>query len=172
MALITNLANVRKNRPLKPRYSRTQSTAQAVTYKAATSESVELTVGTVLARRSDGTVFIFKNATDDTVPAGICLTYAKEMEIANSNDVAMLVMGNDAVWECLAYDSSLASALTTQAGYLDAGKEVFLTASSTGMLKVAGAGDAHVCKLIGVEGKKIIITGCEVTAKTTITPGQ
>lgn len=159
MAIITTLANVHKNRPLKPRYAKTQATAQAV--KKAATESTELQVGMVLSRKSDGTVIVDKGS---STPAGLCLTFEKELEIAGGDDVAMLVMGNDAIWALDNYNSAIdSSALATAKSTLDGGGEVLLIAASDGLLKIKGSGDTSavpVCRLIGIEGTTLLIAGC------------
>lgn len=157
MALFTTIADVHKNRPLKPRYAKTQATAQAVR-KAAT-ETTELQVGMVLSRKSDGTVIVCKGS---TAPAGLCGTFEKELEIqTGGKDVAMWVLGSDAIFALDNYNASVAEALATAKTTLDAGGEVLLEAGSDGLLTIAASDSQKtpVCRLIGIEGTTLLIAG-------------
>lgn len=158
MALFTTIADVHKNRPLKPRYAKTQATAQAVRKDA--SETTELQVGMVLSRKSDGTVIVCKGSTE---PAGLCGTFEKELEIqTGGKDVAMWVLGSDAIFALDNYNAAVASALTTAKSTLDAGGEVLLEAGSDGLLTIAASDSQKtpVCRLIGIEGTTLLIAGC------------
>ena len=158
MAFITTIADVHKNRPLKPRYAKTQATAQAV--KKAATESTELQPGMVLTRKSDGTVIVCKGSTE---PYGLCGTFEKELDLqTNGKDVAMWVLGSDAIFALDNYNSSVAAALTTAAASLDAGEAVLLEAGSDGLLQIAANDSTKtpVCRLVGIEGTTLLIAGC------------
>ena len=165
MALITTIADVHKNRPLKPRYAKTQATAQAVRKSetgadGTTAETTELQPGMVLSRKSDGTVFVCKGSTE---PAGLCGTFEKELDLqTGGKDVAMWVLGSDAIFALDNYNAAVASALTTAKTTLDAGGEVLLEAGSDGLLTIAASDSQKtpVCRLIGIEGTTLLIAGC------------
>lgn len=158
MAFITTIADVHKNRPLKPRYAKTQATAQAV--KKAAAETTELVPGMVLSRKSDGTVIVCKGS---TTPAGLCGTFEKELDLQTgpNKDVAMWVLGSDAIFALDKYNEAVASALTTAKSTLDAGREVLLEAASDGLLTIAASDSQNtpVCRLIGIEGTTLLIAG-------------
>ena len=153
MAYITTIADVHKNRPFKPRYARTQATAQAVTINA--SDAANIFPGCVLMRtgategsEGTGTTAIFTGASG-TTPAGICGTFAKELEITGQKDVAMWVLGNDAIFACSAFDTE--ASWTVAASSLANGEDVFLTADSTGALTLSASDSVNVARLIGIE---------------------
>lgn len=160
MAYFTTIADVHKNRPFKPRYARTQATAQAVTINP--SSAANIFPGCVLTRiggtdtvtagvhslEGTGVVDIFTGASG-TAPAGICGTFAKELELTGQHDVAMWVLGSDAIFACQSFDAT--ASWTAAASSLADGAEVLLTANASGALTVAGSTDTAVCRLVGIE---------------------
>ena len=154
MAFYTTLADVHKNRTLKPRYARTQATPQAAQLDA--SVTADIFPGMVLASKGDGTA-VPCDAT--MIPAGLCGTWTKELEVSDSKDIAMWVPGSDAIMEvhAPAFDAKAdwATAKTT----LASGKEVLLCSDKDGYLTIAGDSDTARAKfrLVGVEGSNVIL---------------
>ena len=154
MAFYTNLAEVHKNRTLKPRYARTQATPKGVVL--ATEVTADVFPGMVLAQKSDGTVV----PCDETkIPAGLCGNWTRELEYTNSRDIAMWVPGNDAELLVFAPAFDGTADWTTAKTNLDAGKEVLLCSNANGYLTVATADDATRAKfrLVGIEGSSCIV---------------
>ena len=158
MAFVTTLNDVHKNRPFKPRYARTQATAQAVVIADADAANifpgcVLMRTGTATPAEGTGEVAIFKGAAD-TVPAGICGTFAEELTLTGQKDVAMWVLGSDAIFACSKFDNS-DGVWTAALSAIDAGGAAYLTATASGLLtpeaSVGTATDATVARLIGVE---------------------
>lgn len=154
MAFYTTLAEVHKNRTLKPRYARTQATPQAV--ELAASVTADVFPGMVLASKGDGTV-VPCDAT--MIPAGLCGTWTKELEPTNARCIAMWVPGSDAILEIHSPAFLTTADWATAKTNLASGKEVLLCSDANGYLCIAGSDDTARAKfrLVGVEGSDVIL---------------
>ena len=154
MAFYTTLAEVHKNRTLKPHYALTQATPQGVELNA--SVTADVFPSMVLASKGDGTV-VPCDAT--MIPAGLCGTWSAELEPTNARSVAMWVPGSDAILEIHAPAFLATADWATAKTNLAAGKEVLLCSDKDGYLTIAGEGDTARAKfrLVGVEGSDVIL---------------
>lgn len=155
MAFWTNVADVHNNRPLKPRYTRTQATPQAVMLSP--EEELAVWPGAVVYTDSKGEARV---CTGDQVPAGLCGTWTKEMELTGAEDIAMWVMGNDAIMALTAYkgdEFDTEADWASEVAKLDNGEAVYLKANDKGQLTVGGDKDTGACRLIGMEGANTLL---------------
>ena len=145
MAIYTNLNHVHQSRTIKPRYARTQATPQAFTL---TSEwdtaNGDIFPGSCMKRLGNGEVTL---AVAGDKAFGLCGNWIAPVfgidEVTGDGnwDVAVWVLGNDAVMaiEAPAFDveADWAGAKET----LAAGEQVFLAPNAKGLLTVADEGD-------------------------------
>lgn len=167
MALFVTLNDIHKNRWIKPRYAKTQATAQAVTLGKIGSPAAypQIFPGMVLKYTTDtfaddgkGTVIPVTGQTD--TPAGICADWLDEVERTGANDVAMWVLGSDAI---MAVDeAALGSAGESPATWATTAPETLLYGDSNGKLTTAAAGSGTsipVARVVGWDGS-LLIAGC------------
>lgn len=166
----TNMQHVHQSRTLKPRYARVQATPQAVQLDPEWDGSKDIFPGSVLSRKADGKVTL---ADGTNAPAGLCGNWIApvfgidEVRVDGNWDVAMWVLGSDAIFavEAPAFDTE--GITTTQLEELDAGKKVYLKANENGLLTYDGNEPSAqtIAQLIGMEGQNVIlIAGAEPAA--------
>lgn len=155
MAFWTNIADVHKNRPLKPRYTRTQATPQAVMLSP--EEELAVWPGCVVYTDSKGEARV---CTGDQKAAGLCGTWTREMELTGAEDIAMWVLGNDAIMALTAYNGDEFDTEVEWAdelAKLDDGEAVYLKANDKGQLTAGGTADDAACRLVGMEGNQTLL---------------
>ncbi len=156
MAFWTNIADVHKNRPLKPRYARTQATPQAVVLHP--EEDKAIWPGAVLTRFENDTVKVCTG----TNPCGLCGTWTKELELTGAKDVAMWVLGSDAIMALTAYNGDefdVEGIVSDAKTALEAGEAFYLKSDGDGKLTADGSEptDASIARVVGVEGPNTIL---------------
>lgn len=169
MAIFTNLNHTHQSRTIKPRYARTQATPQAWKLDPNWDTSTkDIFPGSCMKRVGNGCVSL-AGATDAVF--GLCgnwiaPVYGIDEVTGDGNwDVAVWVLGNDAVMaiEAPAFDTTAnwAGAKTS----LSQGKKVFLAPNANGLLTIATAVEGEEptgpFELVDVEdANHILVTGC------------
>lgn len=165
MAIYTNLNHVHQSRTIKPRYARTQATPQAwqldPEWDVATAD---IFPGSCMKRVGDGKVSLC-GATD--VPFGLCgnwiaPVYGIDEVTGDGNwDVAVWVLGNDAIMAVSAPAFDTTAAWATAKTTLASGGRVFLKPNAKGLLTIASGEGEYVFELVDVEdATTILVTGC------------
>ena len=163
MSMYVPMNRVHQSRTLKPKYAKTQATPQAVRLDPAWDAKRDIFPGSVLSRKAKGYVTLCDGT---NAPAGLSANFVApvygidEMPgTAGDGDMAMWVLGGDAVFEVSAPAFDKAADWSGAASKLDEGKAVYLKANADGLLTVE---DAEVptkdtaARLIGVEGDRTI----------------
>lgn len=164
MAIITNMNHVHQSRTIKPRYARTQATPQNWmldhTWSTATGD---IFPGSCMKRIGNGEVTLC-GAND--VPFGLCGNWIAPVygidEITGDGNfnIAVWVLGNDAVMaiEAPAFDTTAAWATAKET--LASGGRVFLGPNANGKLTIKNKGE-FAFELVDVEdATHILVTGC------------
>lgn len=144
MAIITNLNHVHQSRTIKPRYARTQATPQAWKLDPKwDTASGDIFPGSCAKRLGDGNVTLATAAGEAFGLFGnwIAPVYGIDEVTGDGNwDVAIWVLGNDAVMaiEAPAFDEEADWAGAKED--LAAGKKVFLDANAKGLLTIVEDG--------------------------------
>lgn len=167
MAIVTNMNHVHQSRTLKPRYARTQATPQAWSLDSTWKFSKDILPGSCMKRIGNGEVTLC-GASD--VPFGLCGNWIAPVfgidEVTNDGnwDVAVWVLGNDAIMAVSAPAFDTTANWTTAKANLAAGQRVFLGPNANGLLTIKGSGECAF-ELVDVEdANTILVTGCAHTA--------
>lgn len=172
MAIYTTMEHVHQSRTLKPRYARTQATAQAVKLDPKYDVSTgDIFPGTVMERIGNDKV---RPLTSTGTPAGLSGNWCAPVfgidEVRNDGnfDMSLWVLGNDAVFAISKPAFDTKADWTTAKTTLGTGAAVYLAADAKGLLtieKTTGENPAPVtaptaktvAKLIDVESDGTIV---------------
>lgn len=158
----TNLQHVHQNRTLKPRYARTQATPQAVQLDPTWDGSKDIFPGSVLSRKANGKVTL---ADGKNAPAGLCGNWIApvfgidEVRVDGNWDVAMWVLGNDAIFAVEAPAFDIEGITVDKLEEINSGKAVYLKPNENGLLTYDGNEQTAqtIAQLVGMEGTNIIL---------------
>ena len=165
MAIITNMNHVHQSRTIKPRYARTQATPQAwmLDHTWDTADG-DIFPGSCMKRIGGGEVSLC-GASD--IPFGLCGNWIAPVfgidEVTGDGnwDVAVWVLGNDAVMAVSAPAFDTTAAWATAKTTLASGERVFLKPNAKGLLTIASGEGEYVFELVDVEdASTILVTGC------------
>lgn len=164
MSMYVPMNRVHQSRTIKPRYAKTQATPQAVRLDPAWDAKRDIFPGSVLSRKAKGYVTLCDGT---NAPAGLSANFVAPVygidEVrgcAGDGDMAMWVLGGDAVFAVSLPAFDKAADWSGAADKMDAGKAVYLKANSDGLLTVEDAEQPtkdSVCRLVGVEGDRTIL---------------